>query len=257
MRIDWNCDQETLRGTIVRPSPHKLRIVCMGQCGFILTYGGRTVSADVVYSDLYYQGTRQSRRQIPPPFPKEQVPWIDLFLVSHDHADHEDTEFLRWRMEDERVRMIAPDCVLSHYGRRYEPVEGITPIEVAHEEYRYDAHGKPECYGYVVDTPAGAIFHAGDAVLTEKLTNDLLGLHKHFKMLMLPINGRGRPGIIGNMNIDEAISLALNIQPDYLVPTHWDLFKENGADISLFVDKANAAGLSYLIPRPGEVWCFD
>ncbi len=90
MRIDWNCDQETLRGTIVRPSPHKLRIVCMGQCGFILTYGGRTVSADVVYSDLYYQGTRQSRRQIPPPFPKEQVPWIDLFLVSHDHADHED-----------------------------------------------------------------------------------------------------------------------------------------------------------------------
>ena len=28
-------------------------------------------------------------------------------------------------------------------------------------------------------------------------------------------------------------------------------------DISLFVDKANAAGLSYLIPRPGEVWCFD
>ncbi len=153
--------------------------------------------------------------------------------------------------------MIAPDCVLSHYGRRYEPVEGITPIEVAHEEYRYDAQGKPECYGYVVDTPAGAIFHAGDAVLTEKLANDLLGLHKHFKMLMLPINGRGRPGIIGNMNIDEAISLALNIQPDYLVPTHWDLFKENGADISLFVDKANAAGLSYLIPRPGEVWCFD
>ncbi len=257
MRIDWNCDKKTLVEKIAEPASHKLEILCMGQCGFVFFFGGRKLAIDVVVSDLYYKGGRQSRRQIPPPFSKEETPWIDLFLVSHDHADHEDKEFLAWRMQDPKVGLMAPMSILQHYGREYVPVEGITPIEVAHETYRYDAQGNPECYGYLLETPAGTIFHAGDAVMTERLYSELRSMKKHMRMMMLPINGRGKPGIIGNMEMDEAIELAVQFSPDFLIPTHWDMFKENGADISLFVDKANEAGLRYLIPHPGEVWCFD
>lgn len=257
MRIDWNCDQETLLETIRRPSRHKLEILCMGQCGFILTYGGKKVSVDVVYSDLYYPGTTCSRRQIPPPFPKELTPPIDLFLVSHDHADHEDKEFFQWKMQDPQAKLVAPQCVLSHYGRNPLSVPGITPIEVAHEEYRYDEKGNPACYGFAIETPYGMLFHGGDSVLTEKLVKNLQAMHAHWRCLLLDINGRGRPGIVGNTDIDEAIELATILKPDYLIPTHWDLFKENGADISLFVDKARKAGIRYLIPHPGQVWYFD
>lgn len=255
--INWGCDQKTLISLIKRDPIAPLEIISMGQSGFILKMNGLRIAIDLVVSDLLYAGSNTSRRQIPPPFPASMCPPIDAFLVSHDHADHNDYEFLSKRLEaDPSVILMAPEVVRRQYGSSRFDLPFVHPVPVAHESYATDGEGNPLAYGFIIDTPVGSIFHSGDAVVTDRLVNELKIAERSWIMMMLPINGRGKPGVVGNMNIPEAIALAKEFKTTYLVPTHWDLFRENGADIDDFVERARTAGQQYLIQHPGEVWDF-
>lgn len=254
----WNADARTLAEDFARIPDHGLVIQSLGQCGYLWKWDGRRVGVDVVLSDLYYPGTTQSRRLIGPPCPPGAFPVLDLYLVSHDHADHHDHAYLEGVLADRSVGLIAPESILRRYGRTYERERRpwITPVPVAHETYRYDAEGNPLAYGFFVDTPYGVLFHGGDCVETEELVAALTGYGKRIRFLFLPINGRGRKGIVGNMDAGEAIDVAVRTQATYLIPTHWDLFRENGADIEDFIRRADRAGIRYLIQHPGQSWWF-
>jgi L-ascorbate metabolism protein UlaG (beta-lactamase superfamily) len=80
-----------------------------------------------------------------------------------------------------------------------------------------------------------------------------------FDVVLLPINGRDekrhRAGIIGNMDAREAAAFASKLQAKLLIPTHFDMFAGNGADLAGFVCvlKNTYPLASYYLPELGKI----
>ncbi len=242
-------------------------MISMGQCGFIIASSGKKIATDVIVSDLYYKGTDISRRVVKPPFAVSQCPDIDLFLISHDHADHFDRALVTDLAScGRKSRVIAPARILDSldmeeenkiYLRDYEEYSdgaiSVIPIPVLHYGYEHSRAGFSVFNGYAIRCSGISLFHAGDTIVSERLIEDVRKAGP-FDYGFLPINGRDREresrGIIGNMNEDEAVSFALGTGIRTVFPTHFDFFRENGADPQIFRKKAEGK-VGVIIPEPG------
>ena len=70
----------------------------LGQAGFLIRAGGRTLLIDPYLSDSLaekYRGTRfPHERMMPPPIAIGELPPVDCVLVTHQHTDHMDPQTL-------------------------------------------------------------------------------------------------------------------------------------------------------------------
>jgi L-ascorbate metabolism protein UlaG (beta-lactamase superfamily) len=109
--------------------------------------------------------------------------------------------------------------------------------------------GRPRFVGYALGA-GQRIFHAGDTILTDELTDALE--HLDVDVALLPINGRDAErearGIVGNMNAAEAVELALAAGASTLVPYHWDGFAGNTVEPDLAVEAAGGR-LDLVVPE--------
>jgi L-ascorbate metabolism protein UlaG (beta-lactamase superfamily) len=94
--------------------------------------------------------------------------------------------------------------------------------------------------GYVLSTPSLRLYHAGDTIATNELAAALDGLG--IDVAFLPINGRThfreQRDLVGNMDVRDAVELAVRIGAATLVPYHWDLFVGNTEFPGRAVDEA-------------------
>ena len=79
-----------------------------------------------------------------------------------------------------------------------------------------------------------------------------------FDVLFLPINGRGlQPrGVPGNMTAAEAVDLAIQVRPRFVVPHHYDVFTFNTVPFEDFATEARRLPVG-TVPRIlscGERW---
>lgn len=236
---------------------HGITINYLGQVGFLLEFGGTRIVVDPYLTDAVDRlpGEPQGLwvRSYPPPVLPGELKDIDLVLCTHDHLDHTEPETLRG------IAAASPGCRFAGPKASVQQMlqggiatertmvlkEGLTyaqgglviePIAVAHEEYGTEAEGF-DCYlGYLLHWNGTTFFHAGDAVVTPRLS-EALARHK-IHVAFLPINGgdakRRSLGIVGNMNAGEAIELAVRHRMGLLVPTHYDLYPNNGAPLAGF-----------------------
>lgn len=262
----WCEDKKALIEAIVSLKDKKM--IAMGQCGFIFSFGGKKLAVDLIVSDLYYKGTDVSRRVIKPPFDVSDTPDLDYILVTHDHADHLDRALiLELAKREKPFKVIAPLHILlslnipssckielEDYETFDDGVLSITPIPVPHMEYRYSSDKHSEFLGYAIEYDGLRLFHGGDLIPSSKLDEDIKK-KAPFDYMFLPINGRDREredkGIIGNMNEEEAIAFAIANDTSILVPSHFDFFKENGADPAVF-SKLAKGRIKAIVPIPGN-----
>jgi len=90
--------------------------------------------------------------------------------------------------------------------------------------------------GYVVETPDGRLYHAGDTLRWDGLAELLRG-HR-VDVALLPINGRDSQreaqDVVGNLDAGEALALARDAGAGTVVPMHYDLMEGNLGDVDEF-----------------------
>ena len=92
-------------------SPNELGVTFIGHSSFFLQIGGRNVLIDPVFSKRLILLRRQRRPGTLP----EQLPPIDLVLVTHAHMDHLDVASLRQvARSTRRLRGHAPEIVVPN-----------------------------------------------------------------------------------------------------------------------------------------------
>ena len=249
-----------------------LAVWYLGQAG-IAVKGGNTLAA----IDLYLRDS--DRRLVPRPFaPEEAVDLFDLVLCTHNHEDHLDEPTIRGLAKgSEHTVFVVPkpyrELALS-YGVKEERLLGarayteekamgisLMPVPAAHEEFLYDEAGDHCCLGYLLNFAAGTLYHAGDTIEWETMTDDIGQFHPD--IMCLPINGsdwtRKKRNIIGNLDAREACDVADACGADLLIPLHFDMFEGNGENPArvaeyMFYDHP---GKKYHIPVCGEriLWC--
>lgn len=224
-------------------------VLPLGQVGFRLQFGDTIVYIDPYLSDnVAHKEGPEMQRLFPVPFAPDTVVDADWVLVTHEHVDHCDPETLQPLSEaSSAARFMCPPGVrdilqrLGIPGKRivlaqecdWLPLaDGLRVIGVpaAHPRIERDTSGYVACVGYVLEYKGRSFYHAGDTSIEEELLTKLIALAP-IEVAFLPVNERNyfrdRRGIIGNMSVREAFTMAEEIGVKVLVPTHWDMFSLN------------------------------
>lgn len=250
-----------------------------GQSGFVIKIGTKVLAVDVILHDYVSGGGglrgTENRRLSPPPFTDGSFLKSDVFLCTHDHADHLNMEtLLPAAANNPEALFIVPASAASGLrdagiasektregtaGNKIDLGGGVsvTPVAAAHSEYLTDDTGADLFLGYIIRGGGVSVYHAGDGVVTERLVKDLRR-EGPFNVMILPVNGadweRTSRNIIGNMNCEDAAKLALALNADLTVPCHFDFLEGNTINPAHFTDVfyTLCGGKKFHIPTLGE-----
>lgn len=234
----------------------------LGQAGFAFRAGSTTILIDP------FIGEHEARLVAPPP--PEIASGVDWLLVTHEHLDHLDPDFLPLvvaRSPEVQVVLPSPlaEIAAPVTGRdRLHPVQPGDSLRLS-EDATLDVmpawhgvdvaggygdgsagEGTARFVGYLLQFEGLSVYHAGDTLVTDDLLDGLAS--RTVDVAVLPINGRDyfreRAGLVGNMGVREAVGLAREIGAGTLVPIHWDLFAGNTERPGAVLDEVVAAGAS-------------
>jgi L-ascorbate metabolism protein UlaG (beta-lactamase superfamily) len=124
-------------------------------------------------------------------------------------------------------------------------------VPAAHEQLEIDEEGSHKFIGLLVEVGSYTIYHSGDTLLYDGMT-DILKQWK-IDIALLPINGRDpQRGVAGNLWGEEAAQLAKDIGAKVVVPCHYDMFEFNTVSPDSFTKTAKQIGQPYYVLQNGE-----
>ena len=267
---------EAFLADLARPlAAEEMRIWWLGQSGFLVRCGGKTLLLDPYLSDsltLKYANTdkphvRMTERVLAP----ELLTGIDVVTSSHNHTDHLDADTLKpLRRANPKMALVIPEANREFVANRLgislsEPIgldDGGSAnvagfefhgIAAAHNELECDAAGHHKFVGYIIRANGWTLYHSGDTLsysgLAEKLRRFAIDV------AFLPINGnRPERRVAGNLDGREAAHLAHDAGARWVVPCHYDMFDFNTASPDEFIAECKRLGQAHRVMRAGEGW---
>jgi len=247
---------EDIRRTQV--GAHAVAIWWLGQSGFLLKSSTGLLLVDPYLSEhlteKYRATSKPHIRMTRSPCRGKALDGVDLVLASHKHSDHLDPGTLPALLQASKEAILGlPESLLEHgraLGLPPDRMLGLTagrviehrdfrirPIPSAHEDLATDEQGRHLYLGFVIEVAGLRLYHSGDTLVYEGLTREL-GPHP-YDILFLPINGRDPArGVSGNMSAAEAVDLARQVRPRFVVPHHYDMFTFNTVPVADFEREA-------------------
>ena len=220
-------------------STQTLAAVWIGHATLLLRVGGKTILTDPVFSTRIGLGlgimTLGPKRLVRPALSIDELPPIDLILLSHAHFDHLDIPSLA-RLPKQTPVIVPADVRDLIDGLHFEKVTELrwgestqfetltlTAVPVRHWGARtfIDTH-RGYC-AYAIDTPIEGsvrrILYGADTAYQE----DWKGLGP----VDLAIIGIGAydPYIAAHASPEQALSMADHVQAKYILPMHHSTFK--------------------------------
>jgi L-ascorbate 6-phosphate lactonase len=259
-----------------RPGPGVLAVWWLGQSGFLIKSRSGTLLIDPYLSEHLtrkYAGTDKPHiRMTRSPIRGGELTGIDLVAASHKHSDHLDPGTLPDLLAaSPGGRLVVPAALVEHAIGLGLPIERLVGLDAgerysscgfriravpsAHEGLDTDASGRHLYLGYVVEAEGMRLYHSGDSLAYDGLVG-WLGPDP-FDVLFLPINGRDPArGVPGNMSAAEAVALAAEVRPRFVVPHHYDMFTFNTVPVAEFEAEARRLpeGVAPRVLRCGERW---
>lgn len=257
-----------------RTEPDRLHLWWLGQSGFLIQWQGHHLLIDPYLSDSLtkkYVGTskphvRMTERVIAP----ERLGFVEVVTSSHNHTDHLDGETLiPLRAANPDVRLLVSRANLAFAAERLQVSQDeLTPISADHEAVRIDPftfHAIPSAHesletdengdhryiGLVVQAGGWTIYHSGDCVLYDGLTERLS--RWTIDVALLPINGRDPArGVAGNFSAEEAARLGKDIHAGWVVPCHYEMFEFNTVSPGRFLQASEQIGQDFRVTKCGE-----
>jgi L-ascorbate metabolism protein UlaG (beta-lactamase superfamily) len=251
------------------------RVWRLGQSGFLLQWQGVHVLLDPYLSDSltkkYSQTDKPHVRLTELVVDPARLSFVDIVTSTHNHTDHLDAETLSPILAaNSRVKLVIAEANRAFVADRLKidasvaiglddgtslEISGIrfSGIASAHEALDRDECGRAKYLGYVLQFGGWTIYHSGDTVRYEGMSEKL----RPFKIdvALLPINGRAAERRVpGNLFGREAAQLARDIEAKLVIPCHFEMFEFNTASPDEFVDQCRKLGQPFKVLRCGEQW---
>ena len=251
---------------VVRPSPPaerpplksgEMRVTWIGHATALIETPGLTILTDPVWSDRAGPFGVGPKRVAEPGVRLADLPLIDLVLVSHNHYDHMDLATLKRLWTRDRpmiVTSLGNDALLRSAG--VAEAEGsrvlkaldwgqalavpldrdaaaqVTVTRNHHWGSRWGTDRNRALWSsFVIDTPSGAIFFAGDTGLGDGAwpAEALAVAGKPIRLALIPIGAfRFRPGQMGagsHVGPPDALRIWNRLGRPWALPIHWGTFR--------------------------------
>jgi L-ascorbate metabolism protein UlaG (beta-lactamase superfamily) len=258
-----------------------LRVSYVGHATVLLQVAGVNILTDPVWaqraSPFAFAGPKRVRE---PGVSFDDLPPIDLVLVSHNHYDHLDAAMLAQLWRRDRPLIVAPLGNLGAMRSRAEDLQAVEldwgesidkgPIRVTAEPMQHwSARGPIDqnlslWAAFVLRTPAGAIYFAGDTGYGNgEHFRTVASKHGRLRLAILPIGGYDPRWFVGyaHMNPEETVEAGMDLHADHVLGHHWATFRLTNEAIDepaeRFRAAAAGAGISASCFRaitPGSSW---
>lgn len=255
----WICDSDAFSARLVRgafqdatrtlevperPCPNKwnpntLTATWIGHATVLVNFYGTTILTDPVFFekvgvDLGF-GTIGRKRLIAPALKIEQLPPIDLVLLSHAHMDHFDMPSLDRLPKGSAVVTAAEtgDLLSSTGFKSVSPLRWnettqvataagdlqVTAFEVKHWGARWKTDSYRGYNGYILRKEGKEFLFGGDTAYSKTFK----GLSTRPELAIMPIGSYGSKS--GNhCTPEEAIQMANECKAKYVLPIHHKTF---------------------------------
>ena len=242
-----------------------MKITYLGQCTFLFDDGNTRIVSDPYLTRSLDNDVWKSNYPAPCDLYSLDP---DAVIISHSHDDHMNIETLKaYREKGGDCVFIAPypecgplrELGFSHViGARAEETytakhAAITAIMCAHTEPHTDDLGRFRELSYFIKMGGRTVFFGGDCSLYDGLIKRL-NAEKPCHVI-IPCNGRDdertSSGIIGNTTEEEAALIARETGA-VLIPSHYDLYDNNGCPVEKIKAAAEKQGAELLLFDPGQ-----
>jgi L-ascorbate metabolism protein UlaG (beta-lactamase superfamily) len=251
------------------------RLWWLGQSGFLLQWQGIHVLLDPYLSDSltkkYNQTDKPHVRMTELVIDPARLSIVDIVTSTHNHTDHLDAETLGPILAaNPRVKLVIAEANRAFVADRLKidasftiglddgtsvEISGIrfSGIASAHEALEWDERGHAKYLGYILQLRDWTIYHSGDTVRYEGMSEKLRPFR--IDVALLPINGRAAERRVpGNLFGREAAQLARDIEAKLVIPCHFDMFEFNTASPDEFIHQCQKLGQPFKVLRCGEKW---
>jgi L-ascorbate metabolism protein UlaG (beta-lactamase superfamily) len=253
----------------------------IGNATVLIRYAGMTILTDPTFIHRHEQVSigygMHSTRLVDPAMEIQDLPPLDLILLSHFHGDHFDQ--VAERDLDKSTPIITNDQAaneLQQRGFRYaKPIATWSSVAVEKGELRLritsmpGRHGPPlsdlvmpEVMGSMLEfkrlggTPF-CIYITGDTLVFDDL-NDIPSRHPDIDLALLHLGGTRVLGILVTMDAKQGVEVLKLVRPHLAIPIHYndyDVFTSPLADFEKEVAEAGWQDrVRYL--RHGEIYPF-
>jgi L-ascorbate 6-phosphate lactonase len=224
---------------------NSLQIGYLGQSGYILKKNNFTILIDPYLSNYIEASNglndKRMKRNFPPVINPEEINSVNAVLCTHSHNDHMDP----WTLQNIKFpfKLLCSETAYNNNDSNLKDDQlifmewfktikidnfKITAFPAAHY-HKVDKNGNPDCLSFLITIDDKKLFFWGDGIIYDGLLDTLL--EHHFNMFFAPINGRDwfreKEGIVGNLNSIELAKLCSELEIDYIVPNHFDMFDYN------------------------------
>jgi L-ascorbate metabolism protein UlaG (beta-lactamase superfamily) len=229
-----------------RVEGEEIRISFVGHATMLIQAAGLNILTDPLWSEraspFSWIGPK---RVVSPGIDFENLPKIDLVLISHNHYDHLDLPTIRRLWKEHKPMIIAPlgnDAVIRSYDKQIQVkcydwgdqvsiTDGVTlfiePMQHWSARGIFDRN-KALWAAYVLDTPGGKIYFAGDTAYGKgEYFQQIQKKHNRFRLAILPIGAYEPRWFMESMHInpEEAVLAYKDLNASFAVGHHFGTFQ--------------------------------
>ncbi|TGE21038.1 MBL fold metallo-hydrolase [Hymenobacter metallicola] len=262
-----------------RVSGGQLRVTFVNHGTFLLQVDGLNILTDPIWSERTspYQWIGPKRLR-PPGLRFEDLPKIDVVLISHNHYDHLDVGTLRRLVARDQPRIFAGLGVAQFLTE--EKIPNATDLEWW-QQVPLSAQVKLNCVpaqhfsgrglrdrdatlwaGYVLQTSAGNLYYAGDTGYGQFFA-EIGRRFAPMRLAILPIGAYRPQWFMAPIHISpaEAVQAHLDVQARQSVATHFGTFQladdgltEPVTDLRRALQEKSVPDSTFLVLKEGVGW---
>ena len=276
---------ENWRRCVDSVDPNLMAVTWIGHATVLVQAGGLNILTDPIWSEraspFSFVGPKRVRA---PGIRLQDLPKIDLVLISHNHYDHMDLPTLKRLWERDRpviVTSLGNDTILRGAGvgaRALDwgqslPLRPGVRVNIERNHHWGSRWGTDRnralWSAFSVDTPAGKIFYAGDTGWGDGSWVREAAARGPYRLAILPIGAYEPRDFMktNHINPEEAVRIFEALNPIQALGVHWGTFqltfeaiddpprrlaalkRERGIAEGAFV--APEVGLSFSVPALG------
>jgi len=225
---------------IQNPDPSKIQLTWVGHSTFLIQVAGMNILTDPIWSNraspVQWAGPKRESR---PGIRLEDLPKIDVVLISHTHYDHLDRNtilklgnaphyFVPERVgawfKNEGITNVTE--LLWWKSEKFGALN-ISAVPAKHWSKRW-AYGTEDMGwgGYMVESSAGTVYFAGDTGYHAEYFKEIGKKFPNVDLALIPIGAYYPQAIFGRFHIDpkEAVTVRKEVGAKRSVGMHWGTF---------------------------------
>ncbi len=269
--------------------PGEMRATWIGHATVLIETPGFTMLTDPIWSERAGPwGILGPKRVTAPGIALEDLPKIDLVVVSHNHYDHLDLATLKKLWERDKpaiVTSLGNDSIINGIGVPSLPMDwganrkvGKATVHVTRNHHWgsrwFKDRNRALWSSFTVDTPSGSVFFAGDTGYGDgKWPGEAAAAAGGpIRLAIIPIGafrfGPGQMWTGSHIGPHHAVKVFEGLNAHYGLPIHWGTFQLSSearetppkmlaleaacAGLAPDAFAAKAIGTPFMVPEVGE-----